>query len=352
MTSTAVSPRGKLSRTESEPADRMAEFWALGIEIGGTKLQLGIGQGQGSLLALERLRVDPSRGASGILDQIQTAFPALLAKTKLDRRQIRAVGIGFGGPIDGRQGQTQRSFQVSGWDDFPLVAWIDEHLGVPRVILENDADSAALAEARFGAGIGHSPLLYMNVGSGIGGALVVDQQIYRAAGQGAVEIGHLRVPDDTRSGIRVVELEQVASGWAIALAAQDLASKQIEAGKENWVVLARANGCRDKITASIVAEAALAADPDSLRVLNRAQNAIAFALTQAIALLAPRLIVMGGGVSLLGKELWFDPIRRIVDRDVFAPFRAHFDIVPAALGEEVVVHGALALARDASMESE
>ena len=98
---------------------------------------------------------------------------------------------------------------------------------MPRVVLENDADTAGLAEARFGAGIGHSPLLYMNVGSGIGGALVVDQQIYRGFGQGATEIGHMRVPDSRRlTELASVELEQVASGWAIASAAQRLGSPE------------------------------------------------------------------------------------------------------------------------------
>ena len=129
-------------------------------------------------------------------------FATLLAKTNLGKRQIEAAGIGFGGPVDVRHGRTQKSFQIDGWDDFPLADWIGEHLGVPRVVLENDADTAGLAEARFGAGIGHSPLLYMTVGSGIGGALIVDHQIYRGFGQGAIEIGHLRVPDSTASGSR------------------------------------------------------------------------------------------------------------------------------------------------------
>jgi glucokinase len=323
----------------------------LGIEIGGTKLQLGIGQGQGSILALERLRVDPSRGASGIRDQIQAAFATLLAKANLDKRQIESAGIGFGGPVDALNGRTQKSFQVSGWEDFPLTAWIREQFGVSEVVLENDADAAGLAEARFGAGIRHSPLLYMNVGSGIGGALVVDQQIYRGSGKGAIEIGHMRVPDNTDPVTRHLELEQVASGWAIASAAQELGRRKIEEGRDEWPVLVRAQGDPGRITAAILAEAAGGGDSDSATILDRAQAAVAFALTQAITLLAPRRIVIGGGVSLLGEELWFDPIRRLVNRDVFEPFRGSYDIVPAGLGEEVVVHGALALARDAVSHS-
>ena len=323
----------------------MEEPWVLGIEIGGTKLQLGIGHGQGSLIALERLRVDRSRGAPGILAQIEAALPILLDRANLSRNQVQAVGIGFGGPVDASRGQTQTSYQVGGWDDFPLASWIGGHLNIPRVVVENDADTAGLAEARFGAGVGHSPLLYMNVGSGIGGALIVDQQIYRGFGQGATEVGHLRVIDVTTSGSRILELEQVASGWAIAAAGQDHARAQLYQERDDWVVLRRARGKPDEITAVMIAQEALAGDPRSSAILERARTAVAFALSQAITLLAPRRIVLGGGVSLVGESAWFDPIRRLVDRDVFPPFRGHFDIVPAALGEEVVVHGALALAR-------
>jgi glucokinase len=82
-------------------------------------------------------------------------------------------------------------------------------------------------------------------------------------------------------------------------------------------------------------------------VLGRAHDALAHALCQAVALIAPSRIILGGGVSLMGDDLWFVPVRERVDADVFPPFRGSFDIVPASLGEEVVVHGALELARDA-----
>jgi glucokinase len=325
----------------------MSESWVLGIEIGGTKLQLAIGQGRGTLLAIERLRVDPSGGAAGILGQIQAAFLTLLEKANLERRQIAAVGIGFGGPVDSSQGRTQRSYQVPGWDDFPLTSWISSHLCAALVVLENDADSAALAESRFGAGRGFSPLLYMTVGSGIGGSLIIDDRIYRGFGQGATEVGHLRVPDITAPGARWLELEQVASGWGIASAAQNCARRMMPEGQATWGVLTKAHGRPSEITAAMVAEAAALGDPESASILDRARTAVAFALTQAIALLAPRRIVIGGGVSLIGDEGWFDPIRRMTDLDAFQPFQGQFDIVPATLGEEVVVHGALALARDA-----
>ena len=164
----------------------------LGIEIGGTKLQLGLGRGDGVISALWRGNVNPIDGGDGIRRQIVAAVPELLAKAKIERSALRGVGIGFGGPVDDATRTVIKSHQIAGWDDFPLADWISELVGVPAV-LGNDADVAGLAEALFGAGKGLSPIFYITVGTGIGGGLIIDGEIYRGVGRGAAEIGHLRV---------------------------------------------------------------------------------------------------------------------------------------------------------------
>src|SRR5438876_8029022 len=142
----------------------------LGSEIGGTKLQLGIGPGDGTLAGLWRGGVDLASGAEGIRRQIVAAVPELLARAGVDRSRLRAVGIGFGGPVDDATRGVLKSHQVGGWEGFPLAAWAEDALGLPAV-LGNDADVAGLAEARFGAGKGLSPVFYMTSGSGMGGGL-------------------------------------------------------------------------------------------------------------------------------------------------------------------------------------
>ncbi len=314
----------------------MARPCCLGIEIGGTKLQLGIGHGDGTLIAFERFAVDPALGPLGILAQIQAGFGDLLKKARLERSDVAAVGVGFGGPVDSQAGRIQKSYQVAGWDDYPLAAWLREHLGVASVAIENDCDAAALAEARLGAGVGYSPLVYVTIGSGIGGALIIDDRIYRGFGLGAVEIGHLIVAEESTAAGRGFEikhpsldlgfsieasfaerppreLEQVSSGWGIAATAQAVA-QMFEAGSSDWTVLRKASGRPARITAALVAEAASEGDAAAIAILDRARRALAFALTQAITLLAPRRIVMGGGVSLIGEAGWFEPIRRLVRR--------------------------------------
>src|SRR5438552_7096251 len=189
----------------------------LGIEIGGTKLQLGVGPGDGTLAGLWRGSVDVAAGPEGIRRQITAAVPELLSKANVERTQVRGVGIGFGGPVDDATHTIIKSHQIEGWDNFPLAQWISELLGLPTV-LGNDADVAGLGEALFGAGKGLSPIFYVTIGSGIGGGFILDGEIYRGCGRGAAEIGHLRVwtpskndTDEWESG----PLEDFASGWGI-----------------------------------------------------------------------------------------------------------------------------------------
>jgi glucokinase len=307
----------------------------LGIEIGGTKLQLGVGPGDGTLAGRWRGPVDPATGADGIREQITRAVPELLARAGVDRSRVAGVGVGFGGPVDDATQTVIKSHQIAGWDDFPLAEWVAELVGWPAV-LGNDADVAGLAEALFGAGKGLSPVFYVTIGSGIGGGLVVAGEIYRGVGRGAAEIGHLRV------GRYGELLELKASGWAIQRQAQAMIDHQ---GAVGSVLPEVERAERRRVTAEDVARAAEQGDALAQSLLTGAWTALADGLCHVIALLCPRRIVIGGGVSLMGEALLFEPLRRLVAERVFAPFAGCYDIVPAALGEEVVVHGALGLAR-------
>ncbi len=339
----------------------------LGIEIGGTKLQLGVGAGAGPpLVELERRDVKPQRGAEPLRRQIVE-----LAGPLIERHGITAIGIGFGGPVDVEAGRTIVSHQVKGWKDFPLRDWCRETFGLPTVVA-NDSDSAGLAEARFGAGKGHRVVFYTNVGSGIGGALVIDGQLYRGGSGVASELGHLRPglqsdrPDQT--------LESIASGFGITAAVQarltgqvshrmeslrgsarptqpeDVRRRLIEREdaeeKDAADLLERCDGQVDRLTAKAVAQAAAAGNRLAREVFNHACQAFGWAIAQMVTLVAPNVVVVGGGVAQVGDELLFVPLRNHVRRYVFPPLDGTFDIVPAQLGEEVVVHGALALASE------
>jgi glucokinase len=339
----------------------------LGIEIGGTKLQLGVGAGDGTPpVAVERTQVVASEGSAGILANVER-----LALPLIKKHAVRAIGIGFGGPIDRSAGRVVKSHHVSGWSNFPLVQWSQTTLGLPTVVA-NDADVAGLAEARFGAGRGYDPVFYITVGTGIGGGLILNGQIYSGAGPGAGELGHLRPGLQSESPEQ--NLESFAAGWGIAAAIQsrlsdtrsfrldelragtaprrpeDVRQRLIEveeADEEDAAdLLARCGGSPERLTAQIVGQAARDGNRLALEVLRHAWQALGWGIAQMITLLDPAAVVIGGGVSLLGEELFFEPLRREVKRYVFPPYLGIYRIVPSALGEEVVLYGALALAAD------
>jgi len=289
----------------------------LGIEIGGSKLQLAVGNADGQLRGNWRGGVDLAAGAAGIRQQILAAVPGLLRTAGVEHATLQAIGVGFGGPTDDATRTVITSHQVTGWDDFPLAMWLSEHLHIPAFV-GNDADVAGLGEALHGAGRGKSPVFYVTVGSGIGGGLIVDGLIYRGVGRGAAEIGHLLI-----DGVHTTE--DLASGFGIEsyLSGEGLPFKT---GRELGI-------------------AVHARQPDALNVLGRAIDGLAVALTHVVTLLCPKVIVIGGGVSLIGEAHFFAPLREAVARKAFKPFAGLTEIVPAALGEEVVLHGALALAK-------
>lgn len=347
----------------------------LGIEIGGTKLQIGLGHGTSAeLLHLWRGEINAGEGAAAIRTLIEQQIPQVLAAGGVSRSDVAGIGVAFGGPVDAALGRTVISHQVEGWADFDLVGWLAEETGF-RVALQNDADSAALAEARFGAGRGFDPVVYVTVGSGIGGGLVISGKIFRGGGAGAMEIGHLRpgsLPRHVPLGGETVE--HIGSGFGITARAQQSiknyfdtadyvqsqfattqpqqSAQQFDAGRQRFAKLwelARENP--QNITTRLIGEAARLGDPLSVGLLADATHTIGWALAQAVTLINPARIVIGGGVSLLGEDLFFAPVRRACREFTFGPFAGLAEIVPAGLGEEVVVYGAVAVAAAEFLES-
>src|SRR5262249_45258966 len=158
---------------------------------------------------------------------------------------------------------------------FPLAQWISDLLGLAAA-LGNDADVAGLAEALFGAGKGRSPIFYVTVGTGIGGGLIIDGNIYRGVGRGAAEIGHLARRDFTSHAARRGPLESLASGWGIVATAEELLTER----RDVDCMLRHLQASNGKLTAEDVAEAARSLDPIAREALDTALEELAFALCQ------------------------------------------------------------------------
>lgn len=308
----------------------------LGIEIGGTKLQLGVGRGDGSkFAALERRDIEIASGAAGILAQIEQAGTKLLAEHSVER-----IGIGFGGPVDASSGRVTKSHQVEGWDGFALGQWCRTKLGLPAT-LGNDCDCAALAEASFGAGQGKQIVYFVTVGTGIGGGLVIGGKLHGRGRPAVAEIGHLRPGPEATEPTCTVESRAAGPG-IVHTAAELLQSSDDAAAKDG--LLAMAGSDPSGLTAKQIANAAGDGNAIASEALFLAIQTLGWAIAQVITTTSAEVVVVGGGVSLIGQERFFQPLRQQVARYVFPPLAEAYQVVPAALGEDVVVHGALALA--------
>jgi glucokinase len=300
----------------------------VGIEIGGTKLQLVLGDGAGRIRERRRLAVDAAEGGEGIRRQISGALPGLLAAGS-----VRAVGVGFGGPVDWRTGRVCCSHQVKGWHDFPLGEWLATETGLP-VHVDNDANVAAFGEALHGAGKGMDPVFWINMGSGVGGGMVVGGAIYHGQRPGECEVGHLRLD---KSGVTV---EDRCSGWAVDARLREVARHHPEGPLGRRV--AGMTGGEARHWAAALAEG----DAGAQAVLSELADNLGFALSHVVQLLHPEVVVVGGGLSLVGEPLraaMAEALRRYV-MDAFQPGP---EVRLAGMGEDSVPVGALALAASA-----
>lgn len=310
----------------------------LGMEIGGTKLQAALGTREGNILAIERGAAPAAKGAEGILEWFKTAVPTLLASDAAGQQHPAAMGVGFGGPVDSATGSVLKSHQVGGWDGFPLKQWFESQFKLP-VSVVNDSNAAGWAEFCLGAGRGTQHFCYMNIGSGIGGALVIDGKLHDGQGRGAAEIGHTCVPAWTSAKLGAAgKLENICSGWAIEKRIRQTLKPTPGSPLERLC-----EGDPNTLTCAMLGEAARQHDAMALEELERVAESIGIALANVITLVHPERAALGGGVSLLGDVL-LNPIRDAVARHVFGPYAGRYEILPCQLGEHVVTTGALLLA--------
>lgn len=300
----------------------------IGIEIGGTKLQLVAGDETGFIHDRRRLAVDRSAGGAGIREQIKEALPGLVAAY-----QPNAIGVGFGGPVDWRTGKICCSHQIAGWHDFELGAWLRELTRLP-VVVDNDANVAALGEALHGAGRGANPVCWINMGSGVGGGLVVDGRLYHGATPGEAELGHVRLD---RTGTTV---EQRCSGWAVDRRIVERVAQHTGASVLAATVRAQKEPGGE---ARHLAEAIATGDALARELIAEVADDLAFGLSHAVQLFHPEVVVMGGGLSLVGEPLRA-AVAAALPRYVMDSFQPGPRVVLAGLGEDSVPVGALSLA--------
>jgi glucokinase len=278
----------------------------LAIDIGGTNFSMAVFDDEERMVRRETRATEKEGGREWMLGQIGTVAREWQQATKLDR-----CGIGFGGPVNFAEQRVALSTHVGGWREFHLTAYLEELLRIPA-IMDNDANVGALGEALYGAGKGCSPLFFMTLSTGIGGGIYDGGRIFRGADSYAGEIGHLTIrPDGPQCLCGAYGcFERMCSGLSL----------QRDYGRTAKELLAQ-----PAFVARYVVDLALG-------------------LKACIMLLNPARIVIGGGMSKAGEAL-FGPLRAELRRQITSWSGARIDVMPAALGTESVLYGALALAK-------
>jgi len=320
-----------ISITGMEPAESTTTATAaiVAIEIGGTKLQIVSGDAGGRIDRRWRAAVQRQDGGAAICRQIEQGLRELTGG-----QTPAAIGVGFGGPVHWRTGRIACSHHIDGWNDFDLRSWLAELAQCP-IVIENDSNVAALGEANLGSGKGFDPVFYTNMGSGVGGGLVVDGRIYHGAPPGEVEFGHLRLD---RIGTII---EDRCSGWAVDKRIRQLQLEQPQS------LLARLSCRPDGPTggeARFLGPALDAHDPAAVELLRQVADDMGFMLSHVIHLMHPQVIVLGGGLSQIGKP-FRDAVAGAIEPYVMQIFRPLPEVRLSALGEDVVPIGAMYMAR-------
>jgi len=312
--------------------------YALGVDLGGTKILTALVGDDGGIVARERVRT-PQDGPDSVVAAVAGTIEAVLAAAGVSRRDVVGVGVGAPGPLNPDTGMVFQPPNLAGWHDVPLGALLTERLGV-RATVANDADAAALGEWRFGAGRGIDDLVYVTVSTGIGGGIIIGGKLLLGVSGTAGEIGHMTIDVN---GPRCVCgntgcLEVLAAGPAIARAAQEAVR-----GGAASTLLSRAGGRVEAITARVVADAAAAGDALAAAVFNRAATYVGVGVANLLNLLNPAMVIIGGGVSKAG-DLLLEPVRRTARQRAFLRPARDARIVLSHLGDDVGAIGAATVA--------
>lgn len=326
--------------------------FALGVDIGGTKVAAGVVDDKGKILFQTRVPMPAHGSAAEGFGAVQSAIEAVFAARADARAGLTGIGICAPGPLDPVTGVILNPPNVPCWRNFPLAAEVQRVFGFSARV-DNDGNAAALAEAIWGAGVGYQNVFYATLGTGIGTGIVFDRRIYHGRTGSAAEGGHVTI--DYRGpqcgcGKRGC-IEALCSGPAIARRARERLTELHRAGSHHSgslqaesKMLALAGGNGEAITAEIVAEAFRQSDPLAAELLQETADLLAIWVGNIIDLLEPDVFIFGGGVAQLMSG-FFGRIREQLPKWCVNQRCAEMPMVLAKYGADAGIAGAAALCR-------
>ncbi len=316
---------------------RVAGDQVLGVDIGGTKVAVGLVNSRGRVVFSSRAPMI----ARGSADQGFRAVRDAIDGVMLDPRakNIEKIGVCVPGWVDAKRGVVLSTANLPCWRNYPLAQNIQKPYRLPTR-LANDANAAALAEARWGSARGYQSAFYVTLGTGIGTAIILQDHIYDGRTGAAGEGGHMTINfhgPSCRCGKRGC-IEMYASGTAIAERARSLLRK---GAASRSLILKMADGKMSGITGEIVSKAAIRGDRMAKKILEEAADYLGVWLSNIIDLLEPEVIIFGGGMGRMMTSFRSRIRRNLVARSA-RPLSHHIPIVNAHYGAESALVGAAA----------
>ena len=320
---------------ELRQADRP---YIVGIDLGGTNVRAAVTDRAGKILGEGREPSLAMEGADLTIPQIIKAIRSALSNAGVDASRVAGIGMGVPGWHNSREGIVLWSPNFKDWHGVQLLAPIKEDLGVPA-FMGNDVNVAALGEFNFGAGRDVKSLVMLTLGTGIGGGIILDGRLWLGANDGAAEIGHtVVVPDGPVCSCgRRGHLEALACRDAII----ERAARKIQMGRPS-VLVEDADWPLWSVTPAAIAKAAEAGDEVAVETMAETAYYVGVGISNAINLLNPEMVIVGGGIAQAGDVLW-GPLLRTVQALALTQSRRVCRVVPAELGDDAGIMGGVTL---------
>ncbi len=314
----------------------------IGVDIGGTKCAVSYGIKKGHDLTIVGKRKFATTTVGETTRRLLDTVAELMAEHGLDASNTGAIGISCGGPLNSRAGIVMSPPNLPGWDDIPVVKMFTDKFGISAG-LHNDANACALAEWKFGAGIGTRNMAFLTFGTGLGAGLILDGKLYTGTNDNAGELGHIRLSDFGPVGYgKSGSFEGFCSGGGIAQLAKARVAEKHQMGETvAWCAKGEAEG----ITAHTVAVAAAEGDVLALEIYRTSAEYLGHGLSVLIDMINPERIIIGG-VYARNAGMMYPQMMEIIRREALPGAAAVCEIVPAGLGEQIGDYAALSVAAD------
>ena len=309
----------------------------LGVDLGGTKVDVAVVDGAGGIIFSRRYSTNPQKGPDGVIADITTYVKDCLGKTSED---ILALGIGVAGQVEPSAGNVRFAPNLR-WQNVPLKNELEKGIGLP-VIVTNDVRAATYGEWLYGAGHGVDDLVAIFVGTGIGGGVISGGRMLEGCSNTAGEIGHITIRTDGRrcNCGNMGCLEAYAGGWAIA----ERVKEAVKCNAESGLYLLKLAGGVENITAVALNKAYQDKDPLACQLVEETGKYLSAGIVSIVNAFNPCLIILGGGV-IENLTIFISMAEQGVKKHALKAASTHLKIVKAGLGEKAAVIGAAAMAR-------